>query len=148
MYPPSTIFTYLIFMFTDLVLVVFTPKAYSENFTLLRKITGASSLFSYCLASSYYVWYALALWTCSDFIIFVTIQRWKFLPFSLMYYKNESIAHRPLRCVIVFENPDRNIAMDPLDIMECMPMSGSLKPNFYSPITYIVTLILYRALPE
>ena len=81
-------------------------------------------------------------------IIFVTIQRWKFLPFSLMYYKNESIAHRPIRCVIVFENPDRNIAMDPLDIMECMPMYGSLKPNFYSPITYIVTLILYRALPE
>ena len=41
----------------------------------------------------------------------------------MMYPKNESLAHRPIYCMLIFETPEGNIVTDPPDIGEYIPMS-------------------------
>ena len=54
---------------------------------------------------------------------------------SLMYSRNASLLHRPMRRRITVEIPARNMAMAPPERIECSPMSSLLKPSIDSPMS-------------
>ena len=58
--------------------------------------------------------------------------------FSLMYSRNASLLHRPMRRRITVEIPARNMAMAPPERIECSPMSSLLKPSIDSPMSSTV----------
>ena len=122
MYSPPSIFTYLIFIFIEFILVVFIAITKSGNFALIGKITDTYSLFSWFLASYFSVRDVLKLRKYSNYIIFCDTPEVKISTCCLIYSKNESLARRPIHCMIIFENLDRNIPMAPLDLRECILM--------------------------
>ena len=108
--------------FIDFLLVIFTPKAKSDNFALLGNIMGESSFFHiFSLVFSYMK--CVDVMGVFKFYHILWHYRGKISICSLMYSKNSSLANRPIHCMKNFKTPGRNIAMTPLYLSELKMVS-------------------------